>query len=222
MKKALSLILALVLCLSLCACGGGNDTPETTEAPTETTTSENTMLSKEELDALAVPFTEDDIRNTVNNYALASSFIGNVYSFDGIVRFVSNDYVSLEVYIDDSLENMSLQNATVYLAPEVLAELQYGQRVRVIGKISSLSNGIESQNAYIDPYYEIEGTLNGYNASMGGWNFFVEGSSYSKTVYFADGVDLSQYDESYTATGNEVTISTKIIDGKYTDAIIVE
>lgn len=35
MKKAFSLLLALVMCLSLCACGG-NDTPET-EAPTETT-----------------------------------------------------------------------------------------------------------------------------------------------------------------------------------------
>lgn len=37
MKKALSILLALVICLSLCACGGGNsdtpDTPETTEAP---------------------------------------------------------------------------------------------------------------------------------------------------------------------------------------------
>lgn len=29
--------LVLVLCLSLCACGGGNDTPETTDTPTETT-----------------------------------------------------------------------------------------------------------------------------------------------------------------------------------------
>lgn len=35
MKKALSLLLALVLCLSLCACGGSNDEPETTEAQTE-------------------------------------------------------------------------------------------------------------------------------------------------------------------------------------------
>ena len=35
MKKAISLLLALVLCLSLCACGGSNtDTPKTTEAPT--------------------------------------------------------------------------------------------------------------------------------------------------------------------------------------------
>lgn len=36
MKKALSLILALVLCLSLCACGGGNDAAQTTEAPQST------------------------------------------------------------------------------------------------------------------------------------------------------------------------------------------
>ena len=34
MKNAISLLMALVLCLSLCACGGGNDAPET-EAPTE-------------------------------------------------------------------------------------------------------------------------------------------------------------------------------------------
>ncbi len=46
MKKTLSLLLALVMCLSLAACGGGNDTPAqdttetptTTEAPTEMTT----------------------------------------------------------------------------------------------------------------------------------------------------------------------------------------
>lgn len=34
MKKALSLLLALVMCLSLCACGGGNDTTVPTEPPT--------------------------------------------------------------------------------------------------------------------------------------------------------------------------------------------
>ena len=46
MKKTISLILALVLCLSLCACGGGNDTPEVTEAPTETTEAPTTEATK--------------------------------------------------------------------------------------------------------------------------------------------------------------------------------
>ncbi len=35
MKKTIALLLALALCLSLCACGGGNETPATTEATTE-------------------------------------------------------------------------------------------------------------------------------------------------------------------------------------------
>ena len=49
MKKAISLLLALVMCLSLCACGGGNDapnTPETTEA-TQAPTAEATEVSTE-------------------------------------------------------------------------------------------------------------------------------------------------------------------------------
>lgn len=45
MKKAISLILALVMCLSLCACGGGEsntpNTPETTEAPTDAVLDKN-------------------------------------------------------------------------------------------------------------------------------------------------------------------------------------
>lgn len=37
MKKIISLLLALVMCLSLCACSDGNDTPETSKAPAEAT-----------------------------------------------------------------------------------------------------------------------------------------------------------------------------------------
>ena len=50
MKRALSLILALVLCLSLCACGSGGK--ETT--PPETTVPETTVSSKEKLTSLLI------------------------------------------------------------------------------------------------------------------------------------------------------------------------
>lgn len=40
MKKALSILLVLVICLSLCACGGGKDTPAA-ETPTEKTMDKN-------------------------------------------------------------------------------------------------------------------------------------------------------------------------------------
>lgn len=41
MKKAISLLLALVLCLSLCACGGESNTPETAEASTDAVMDKN-------------------------------------------------------------------------------------------------------------------------------------------------------------------------------------
>lgn len=46
MKKALSLLLALVMCLSLCACGGGNETPETPEATTEAPTTPESITAE--------------------------------------------------------------------------------------------------------------------------------------------------------------------------------
>jgi len=39
MKKALSILLVLVICLSLCACGSSNDAPKATDAPVEATES---------------------------------------------------------------------------------------------------------------------------------------------------------------------------------------
>ncbi len=45
MKKTLSLILALVLCLSLCACGGGHNPSETTD-PTKATMTQEEMLAQ--------------------------------------------------------------------------------------------------------------------------------------------------------------------------------
>ena len=57
MKKAISLLLALVMCLSLCACGGGNsdtpDTPDTTEA-TQASTAEATQAPAEPSAKLAL------------------------------------------------------------------------------------------------------------------------------------------------------------------------
>ena len=54
MKKTISLLLALVMCLSLCACGGSNsDTPDTPET-TETTAPEEVKMSKDEMLDVAI------------------------------------------------------------------------------------------------------------------------------------------------------------------------
>ena len=44
MKKALSLLLALVICLSLCACGGDKPADEDTNQTTTTTTQANDFV----------------------------------------------------------------------------------------------------------------------------------------------------------------------------------
>lgn len=50
MKKALALLWALVMVLSLAACGGGNNTTDTLGASAETTASENVAVSEHEED----------------------------------------------------------------------------------------------------------------------------------------------------------------------------
>ncbi len=55
MKKALSLILALIMCLSLCACGG-NDSSGTDSSGTDTTGADEGNSASEKLDISTYPF----------------------------------------------------------------------------------------------------------------------------------------------------------------------
>ena len=101
MKKAISLLLALVLCLSLCACGGGNETPNTTEAPTETTAPEATKLTKEELLAKASSITNDEAKSALSNPAFAKSLVGNTYIIYGKVWNIEVDHLVIEIHTKD-------------------------------------------------------------------------------------------------------------------------
>lgn len=74
MKKAISLLLALVLCLSLCACGGSNtDTPETTQAPTTEVTETPTEAPTEAINAVNVgeKLVGDNLEITVKSIEFA-------------------------------------------------------------------------------------------------------------------------------------------------------
>ena len=44
MKKVISLLLALVMCLSLCACGGGTDTASTNEVNGNSSSAEKAII----------------------------------------------------------------------------------------------------------------------------------------------------------------------------------
>lgn len=126
MKKAISLLLALVMCLSLCACGGGSNAPDTTDAPTETTEPEEVKMSKEEMLNIAVEI--DDYRTEMkDNIARAEAkYVGNVYYITGHVSDISNDHLNVGDF-------------TVYLPKEDIIKFSTGQKITVVGKIDSIA-----------------------------------------------------------------------------------
>ncbi len=60
MKKILALLLAAVMCLSLVACGGGNDTPSTNDNNANNTSQENENSTTDNIDYEPVEITLDN------------------------------------------------------------------------------------------------------------------------------------------------------------------
>ena len=225
MKKAISLLLALVLCLSLCACGGGNgdtpDIPETTESPTETTAPEVTVLTKEEMLEQATEVQAHEIDNTSHeNLALAKqNYCNTVLKVTGQIARIAEDHIELGTgwYVVD-----------VYLPIDELVTLQANQQVTIVGQttesIEKDSNGMshyQMPTAYfVTDRFDIRCVVQTAGIKL----INAEGKQLDgiRTVHWAEGVDKSQY------TWQEVTISAKCIYNsmtakwEYHDASIVE
>ena len=96
MKKAISLLLALVMCLSLCACGGGNDATQTPETPTEAT--ESTTLG------LGDTFGTDNVECVINEitwftseeYKGVSDSNDRFAIVDGKTAIIQGDYLTID------------------------------------------------------------------------------------------------------------------------------
>ena len=212
MKKTISLLLALVMCLSLCACGGGNDTPDTivTNAPEEAVPTKEELLAQ----ALAVDYTTIN-NDSFDNLAKAKSLYCNAtLKLDGVVCEIKEDHVRIG--------NGMSWGVSVYLPVEELIDLEKWQRIVVVGKTTD--EIIEEANftgtlslyqmpeAYlVDDYFEYQVTLKGKNESYdGAWNILLGDSNYANLVYFADGVDLSSYNTSSNGNpGEDITILAK-------------
>ena len=123
MKKGISLILALVLCLSLCACGGSNDTPETGNTEASNPSSNNDIVSTDSQDDSNViptgPSEED--RRLVEHYADIVRALMDYTPNDGISVYISQlkkiltGNVAME-YIYNELQN--LENVDPWLTSE--------------------------------------------------------------------------------------------------------
>lgn len=249
MKRLSAIILSVVIALSVCACGGGTKTAETTTVE-ETTTAEETseaevptQLSKEELlnsvgDAITTMGTIAG--DTVENKAKAKmTYCNNNFLVRGYVVDIETDYIVLA----DSAY-LGVPQLKVYLPLEEIVELENREEIDVVGHIAS---DIESESTsdafggnytsdiytmdyayFVNDRYEISGALFGMNQSFApAFNFLVPATSdTARLLYFADDVDPAEY--GFDAfSRDEITVLTKVYmkesyDYEYKEAVPVE
>lgn len=134
MKKYVALILALVLCLSMCACGEKG----------------NSTKTKEELLAEAKTAKADDILNDIGgNKARAAQYVDEVYCITGHVLEIADDYAIVlaadtgdwnsVVHSDDWYGYAQEVVFRVYLPTTELAELDKCENIQFVGKIESVT-----------------------------------------------------------------------------------
>lgn len=121
-KKILSLLLVGIMCLSMVACAG----EEKVQEPTQ-----------EELLESAIEINGDDLRAAVNeNSARAElDYEGKVVVLTSVVRSIGSTYVDVshELY-----NGYPLNSISVYLPKEVLAELNKGDTITVMGTLEGI------------------------------------------------------------------------------------
>ena len=132
MKKALSLIFALALCLSLCACGGGNEDNTDTKESMETTESK---LTKEELLATAVRFPAGKFYDTCynDNFILAKeTYVGKTYRRAAIVKEITE-------------EGCYAGGIFIPLEKEIILGLKLNECIEIVFKIDDLVMGKDAE-----------------------------------------------------------------------------
>lgn len=176
MKKVLSLILALAMCLSLCACGG-KDAPEATEAAeatTEVTEPEVILLSKDEIMATAVEIDNYEAEFIGNKLRAEEKYIGNNYIVTGNVAAIDSDHIEIQPIVDNVI---CFGHLSVELPKEEIMELTTGQKVQIAAQFSSFTeeemdmgygftetvyNGIMTNGYIISDKFEVSGLLRMY------------------------------------------------------------
>ena len=205
MKKAISLLLALVMCLSLCACGGGNDTPKTTEAPTETTVPVETVMTKDELLASATNVYYYAFTQEIEETAKANFLKANL-TYENSTVCIMGLRIS-EINSEYAVAANGFIEYHIYLPVEELMELVTFEYVRVVGTITGVSEGsmgcyvVDMKPAHVvDRSFEIHDGLVSFAK--------IDGSG--KTYFCVYGLNLvPQYEKFIVYFSDEVTQEIK-------------
>ncbi len=224
-KKMIALHLALMVCLSLAACGGGSETSkqDATELPATTEASTEPQMTKEEMLAVAQDIGEDfDKDFQANPVSAEAKYLGNIYYVTGIVNNIESDRVGVGSF-------------TVHLPKEEIMTLTKGQWITIVGKIDSVEKKPDVYypdiyfwygtmiNAYfVTDRFTVEGYLDDKNASYApAWNFFLPDDNYAKLVYFENDEEVAKMIEDLGySTYYKITIEAQF-DGSYKNAVII-
>lgn len=158
MKKAIALVLALVMCLSLAACGGGNG--------------KNKKMSKEEIVSAATPCDFGEIYNECQSNSVAASeeYGGQIYKVTGYVSEIKPDYIVVVPLNSPftSTDSVQLMEVKAYLSVDDIKSVYKYEVINIAGVVSALVMGAQSSSAleiimetayYVDDIIEFSATV---------------------------------------------------------------
>jgi len=218
MKKGIALLLALAICLSLCACGGTS---------AQTMTMDEMLAVAEEADAVQI------YKDCSDNLArVKESYCGKVVTITGGVKRIGEDYL-----IIGTPDEYTRFSAVVYLPTEDLISIESRQKITVVGKVDDELTEIEEEledmsvlnlkNAYlVTDRYEVSGANFGPNFSYyPAINFEVE-ENHCCLLYLKDEATLAKvgqlgYQEVFTVMG-KIQYDSGPVGYDVLDAVLVE
>lgn len=239
MKKIIAILLALVLCLSLPACGGEESAasaePVATKAAATEPATEYVPLEVELCAEYAIETLKNNLKkpDSLQIYDLFgvetedSCIIAIQYSAQNSFGDAVNDNLFLDILITEngygvrtygsgSFEEEENQKYTAQFCAKNKKRHGY-----YIFDAQSLRVSAFVESEVTAEIVEFAGKLKGENDSYeGAWNVQIGDDNYLKVVYFTEDTDLSWY-EQFTGKPYEVTISALLEEGKYYDATIV-
>ena len=138
MKKALSLILALMMCLSLCACGGGDSSNPSESGDSAIPSETEHIMTEEEIFAAKILIEgancfDTPISTKVKNVWVSSLSVG-CYSFTYELETKNQSGIMETVYYGNSIFFSDLSDATLSNA---IKDIQASNTLTALGNTTS-------------------------------------------------------------------------------------
>lgn len=151
MKKAISVLLALVMCLGMCACGtypSAQDNATSMQNNTSQVDPKDAMLSSAtelKCGTLYDDYDENEL-NAIDKY------VGKAFTVTGYIYGLNTEYIQLTPFAP-AIDSTTFEGCTVYLPTDDLKQVRKGQIVTVVGKISEYTPSsmfaVEMDEAYL-------------------------------------------------------------------------